>query len=127
MAASVTLRPLYYPKAIQEQQTRIQLNTVQVKMQGLSDVVSNTASRGRPRRVLRVSTPACRKALTARSGSPYHEEMRQKVGIVAGTLVIATGLLGFQDAGNKPFQARDPALAPAATQPAALELPSLPE
>src|SRR5258708_21901282 len=57
MAASVTLRPLYYPKAIQEQQTRIQLNMVQVKMQGLSDVVSNTASRGRPRRVLRVSTP----------------------------------------------------------------------
>src|SRR5260370_3754635 len=100
MAASVTLRPLYYPKAIQEQQTRIQLNTVQVKMQGLSDVVSNTASRGRPRRVLRVSTPACRKALTARSGSPYHEEMRQNVGIVAGSLGSSTGTPAPHDSGN---------------------------
>jgi len=47
MAASVTLRPLYYPKAIQEQQTQTQTNTVHVAMQGLCGVVSYGASRAR--------------------------------------------------------------------------------
>src|SRR5438477_6300863 len=36
MAASVTLRPLYYPKAIQEQQTQIQTTTGWEVMQGVS-------------------------------------------------------------------------------------------
>src|SRR5712692_9356573 len=46
MAASVTLRPLYYPKAIQEQQTQTQLNTVRAAMQVLCGVVSYGANRG---------------------------------------------------------------------------------
>jgi hypothetical protein len=38
-AASVTLRPLYYPKAIQEQQTQRQNTTVRVAMQVVFAVV----------------------------------------------------------------------------------------
>jgi membrane-bound lytic murein transglycosylase D len=40
--------------------------------------------------------------------------MRQRHGIAAGTLLLAAGLLGCEDAGKKPVQARVPALAPAA-------------
>ncbi len=40
MAASVTLRPLYYPKAIQEQQTQRQSTTVWLVMQAVFRVVN---------------------------------------------------------------------------------------
>lgn len=39
--------------------------------------------------------------------------MRQRLGIAAGTLLLAAGLWGCEDAGKKPVQARVPALAPA--------------
>src|ERR1700682_6371482 len=45
MAASVTLRPLYYPKAIQEQQTQRQSTTIWGAMQGVFGVVLWSASR----------------------------------------------------------------------------------
>jgi len=40
--------------------------------------------------------------------------MKQRHRIAAGTLLLAAGLLGCEDAGKKPVQARVPALAPAA-------------
>src|SRR5260370_24001432 len=53
--------------------------------------------------------------------------MGQRLGIAAGTLFLAGGLLGCEDAGKRPVQARVPALAPAATpQQAPAELGPLP-
>ncbi len=52
--------------------------------------------------------------------------MRQRVSIAAGILVIAAGLLGCEDAGKKPVQARVPALARAAAPQTPVELALLP-
>src|SRR5260370_35189755 len=54
--------------------------------------------------------------------------MRQRLSIAAGTLLFAVGLLGCEDAGKKPVQARVPALAPApaAAPQAPAELAFLP-
>src|SRR5467141_2934656 len=52
--------------------------------------------------------------------------MTQRLHIAAGTLLFAAGLLGCEDAGKKPVQARVPALAPAATPQAQAELALLP-
>jgi membrane-bound lytic murein transglycosylase D len=49
--------------------------------------------------------------LTLWGGGPYHEGMRQRLSIAAGTVLIAAGLVGCEDAGKKPAQARVPALA----------------
>ncbi|PYU66568.1 MAG: hypothetical protein DMG49_21700, partial [Acidobacteria bacterium] len=48
--------------------------------------------------------------------------MRPRRNIAAGTLLFAAGLLGCEDAGKKPVQARVPALAPA--PPAAPQAPA---
>ena len=52
--------------------------------------------------------------------------MRQRLDILACTLVFAAGLFGCEDAGKKPVQARVPALAPAAAPQAVAELALLP-
>jgi membrane-bound lytic murein transglycosylase D len=52
--------------------------------------------------------------------------MRQRLHIAAGTLFIAAGLLGCEDAGKKPVQARVPALGPAGAAQAPAELALLP-
>src|ERR1700694_3486919 len=52
--------------------------------------------------------------------------MRQRLHIAAGTLFIAAGLLGCEDAGKKPVQARVPALGPAGATQAPAELALLP-
>jgi membrane-bound lytic murein transglycosylase D len=52
--------------------------------------------------------------------------MRQRLTIAAGTLLIAAGLLGCEDAGKKPVQARVPALGPAGAPQAPAELALLP-
>src|ERR1700675_3021717 len=52
--------------------------------------------------------------------------MTQRLHIAAGTAVFALGLLGCEDAGKKPVQARVPALAPAAAPQAPAELALLP-
>src|SRR5713226_1420507 len=53
--------------------------------------------------------------------------MMQRLHIAAGTLLFAAGLVGCEDAGKKPVQARVPALAPsAAPQQAPTELALLP-
>ena len=52
--------------------------------------------------------------------------MRQRLNIAAGTLFIAAGLLGCEDAGKKPVQARVPALGPAGAAQAPAELALLP-
>src|SRR5260370_33144023 len=52
--------------------------------------------------------------------------MMQRLNIAAGTLLIAAGLVGCEDAGKKPVQARVPALAPMAAQQAPAELALLP-
>src|ERR1700704_6362367 len=52
--------------------------------------------------------------------------MTQRLHIAAGTLLFAAGLLGCEDAGKKPVQARVPALAPAAAPQAPAELAPLP-
>src|ERR1700682_1135012 len=52
--------------------------------------------------------------------------MRQRLRIAAGTLFIAAGLLGCEDAGKKPVQARVPALGPAGAPQAPAELALLP-
>src|SRR6267378_3792991 len=52
--------------------------------------------------------------------------MRQRLTIAAGTLFIAAGLLGCEDAGKKPVQARVPALGPAGAAQAPAELALLP-
>jgi membrane-bound lytic murein transglycosylase D len=54
--------------------------------------------------------------------------MNRRLDIAAGTLLLAGCLLGCEDAGKKPVQARVPALAPApaTTQQAPVELPLLP-
>ena len=52
--------------------------------------------------------------------------MRQRLSIAAGTLFIAAGLLGCEDAGKKPVQARVPALGPAGVAQAPAELALLP-
>ena len=52
--------------------------------------------------------------------------MRQRLSIAAGTVLLAAALLGCEDAGKKPAQARVPALAPAAAPQAPAELPLLP-
>src|SRR5947209_8630081 len=52
--------------------------------------------------------------------------MRKRLSIAAGTLVFAAGLMGCEDAGKKPVQARVPALAPAAAPQAPVELAPLP-
>jgi membrane-bound lytic murein transglycosylase D len=52
--------------------------------------------------------------------------MRQRLTIAAGTLFIAAGLLGCEDAGKKPVQARVPALGPAGAPQAPAELALLP-
>jgi len=54
--------------------------------------------------------------------------MLRRLHIVAGTLLFAAGLLGCEDSGKKPVQARVPALAPspAATAQASQELALLP-
>jgi membrane-bound lytic murein transglycosylase D len=52
--------------------------------------------------------------------------MRQRLSIAAGTLFIAAGLLGCEDAGKKPVQARVPALGPAGAAQAPAELALLP-
>jgi membrane-bound lytic murein transglycosylase D len=66
--------------------------------------------------------------LTLRGAAPYHEEMNQRFRIAAGTLLFAAALLGCEDAGKKPVQARVPALAPApvSAPQAPEELPLLP-
>jgi membrane-bound lytic murein transglycosylase D len=50
--------------------------------------------------------------------------MRQRLSIAAGTVLFAASLLGCEDAGKKPVQARIPALAPA---PASAAAPRVPE
>src|SRR6267154_4545043 len=52
--------------------------------------------------------------------------MTQRLHIAAGTVLFAVGLLGCEDAGKKPVQAKVPALAPAATPQAQAELALLP-
>jgi len=52
--------------------------------------------------------------------------MRQRLHIAAGTLFIAAGLLGCEDAGKKPVQARVPALGSAGATQAPAELALLP-
>ena len=52
--------------------------------------------------------------------------MRQRLTIAAGTLLIAAGLLGCEDAGKKPVEARVPALGPAGAPQAPAELALLP-
>jgi hypothetical protein len=52
--------------------------------------------------------------------------MTQRLHIAAGTVLFALGLLGCEDAGKKPVQARVPALAPAAAPQAPAELALLP-
>src|SRR5712692_8350052 len=52
--------------------------------------------------------------------------MMQRLHVAAGTLLCAAGLLGCEDAGRKPVQARVPALAPAAGPQAPAELALLP-
>src|ERR1700731_3608172 len=52
--------------------------------------------------------------------------MTQRLHIAAGTVLFAVGLLGCEDAGKKPVQARVPALAPAAAPQAPAELALLP-
>jgi membrane-bound lytic murein transglycosylase D len=57
--------------------------------------------------------------------------MRQRLGIAASYLLIAAGLLGCEDAGKKPVQARVPALTPATAKRSAVPqmevaLPQLP-
>src|SRR6266446_2051638 len=52
--------------------------------------------------------------------------MTQRLHIAAGTLLFAAGLLGCEDAGKKPVQARVPALAPTAAPLAPVELAPLP-
>src|SRR6202165_1186252 len=52
--------------------------------------------------------------------------MRQRLHLAAGPLFIAAGLLGCEDAGKKPVQARVPALGPAGAAQAPAELALLP-
>src|SRR5712664_650851 len=53
--------------------------------------------------------------------------MMPRLHIAAGTLLLAAGLVGCEDAGKKPVQVRVPALAPAAApQQAPAELAPLP-
>src|SRR5437879_4088985 len=52
--------------------------------------------------------------------------MTQRLHIAAGTLLFAAGLLGCEEAGKKPVQARVPALAPAAAPQGQAELALLP-
>ena len=52
--------------------------------------------------------------------------MTQRLHIAAGTVLFAVGLLGCEDAGKKPVQARVPALEPAAATQAPAELALLP-
>jgi membrane-bound lytic murein transglycosylase D len=56
-----------------------------------------------------------RKTLTLRGTCPYHGRMNQRLGIAAGTVLFAVGLLGCEDAGKKPVQARVPSRTPAST------------
>ncbi|PYU54598.1 MAG: lytic transglycosylase [Acidobacteria bacterium] len=56
----------------------------------------------------------------------YHEEVRPRLSVAAGTMLFAAGLLGCEDAGKKPVQARVTALAPAAAPHAPVELAPLP-
>ena len=80
----------------------------------------------RPGRVVRASPPAERKALTKVRAAPYHGEMNRRLLIAASVLSFSCGVLGCEDAGKKPVQARVPALAPAAAPQVAVELPLLP-
>src|ERR1700687_6516482 len=52
--------------------------------------------------------------------------MTQRLHIAAGIVLFAAGLMGCEDAGKKPVQARVPALAPAAAPQAPVELAPLP-
>src|SRR6266436_796039 len=52
--------------------------------------------------------------------------MNRRLHITASALLFSAVLLGCEDAGKKPVQARVPALAPATTQQAPVELPLLP-
>ena len=74
--------------------------------------------------VVRASTPAERKALTKVQAAPYHGEMNRRLPIAASVLLFSCGVLGCEDAGKKPVQARVPALA--ATPQVTVELPLLP-
>ncbi len=57
----------------------------------------------------------------------YHGEMNRRLPVTASVLLFSSGLLGCEDAGKRPAQARVPALSPAATaQQAPVELPILP-
>src|SRR5438067_1915037 len=82
-----------------------------------------------PRRallVVRASPPTRGNALTYWQPALYHEEVRPRLNVAAGTMLFAAGLLGCQDAGKKPLHARVPALAPAAAPQAPVELAPLP-
>lgn len=52
--------------------------------------------------------------------------MNRRLPIAASALLFSCGVLGCEDAGKKPVQARVPALAPAAAPQVAVELPLLP-
>src|SRR6266704_3007749 len=100
-------------------------------MQGVSNVVLEEARgevtrdwrRGRPRRVVRASPPCPLESVDLSMSAPYHGEMTQRLHIAAGTLLFAAGLLGCDDAGKKPVQARVPALGPAAEAANAKQAP----
>src|SRR6266568_4191067 len=100
-------------------------------MQGVSNVVLEEARgevtrdwrRGRPRRVVRASPPCPLESVDLSMSAPYHGEMTQRLHIAVGTLLFAAGLLGCDDAGKKPVQARVPALAPAAEAANAKQAP----
>ncbi len=59
---------------------------------------------------------------------PYHGEMKLRLYLATGAILVSGGLSGCEDAGKKPVQARVPALAPKATAAAQAppELPALP-
>jgi membrane-bound lytic murein transglycosylase D len=58
---------------------------------------------------------------------PYHGEMKLRLYLATGAILVSGGLSGCEDAGKKPVQARVPALAPKATAAQAPpELPALP-
>jgi len=71
-------------------------------------------------------TPHPRNALTYWQAALYHEEVRPRLSVAAGTMLFAAGLLGCEDAGKKPMHARVPALAPAAAPQVPVELAPLP-
>ena len=75
---------------------------------------------------MRASPPTRGNALTYWLAALYHEEVRPRLTVAAGTMLFAAGLLGCEDAGKKPVQARVTALAPAAAPHAPVELAPLP-